>query len=79
MIVLLGWEDGERPNKHVERNNRSFRLLQKTRDKRRKTHTMEKALELALSARLLAQPLYAPNVRPLPTVSQKTAILKMAA
>src|SRR5215467_10608725 len=59
MIVLLGWEDGERTNNHVERNNRSFRMMQKTRYKRRKTHTMEKALELELYARMLAHPLYA--------------------
>ena len=79
MIVFLGWEDGERTNNHVERNNRSFRMMQKTRYKRRKTHTIEKALELELYARMLAHPLYSHNVRPLPTVSQKTAILKMAA
>jgi hypothetical protein len=79
MLVFLGWEDGERTNNHVERNNRSFRMMQKTRYKRRKTHTIEKALELELSARMLAHPLHSHNVRPLPTVSQKTAILKMAA
>ena len=79
MIVFLGWKDGERTNKHVERNNRSFRMMQKTRDKRRKTPTIEKALELERYARMLAHPLYAHNVRPLPTVSQKTAILKRAA
>ena len=54
-------------------------MMQKTRYKRRKTHTMDKALELELYARMLAHPLYAPNVRPLLTVSQETAILKMAA
>jgi hypothetical protein len=79
MIVFLGWEDSERTNNHVERNNRSFRMMQKTRYKRRKTHTIEKALELELYARMLAHPLYSHNVRQLPTVSQKTAILKMAA
>jgi hypothetical protein len=79
MIVFLGWEDGERTNNHGERNNRSFRMMQKTRYKRRKTHTIEKALELELYARMLAHPLYSHNVRQLPTVSQKTAILKMAA
>ena len=47
MIVFLGWEHGQRTNNHVERNNRVFRMMQKTRDKRRKTHTIEKALELA--------------------------------
>jgi hypothetical protein len=79
MIVFLGWKDGERTNNHVERNNRSFRMMQKTRYKRRKTHTIETALELELYARMLAHPLYSHNVRQLPTVSQKTAILKMAA
>ena len=72
MIVFLGWEDSERTNNHVERNNRSFRMMQKTRYKRRKTHTIEKALELELYARMLAHPLYAHNVRQLLTVSQKT-------
>jgi hypothetical protein len=79
MIVFLGWEDGERTNDHVERNNRSFRLMQKTHYKRRKTHTIEKALELELYARMLAHPLYSHNVRQVPTVSQKTTILPMAA
>ena len=72
-------EDGERANNHVERNNRSFRMMQKTRYKRRKTHPIEKALELELYARMLAHPLYAHNVRQLLTVSQETTILKMAA
>ena len=79
MIVFLGRENGQRTNNHVERNNRSFRMMQKTRYKRRKTHTIEKALELELYARMLAHPLYSHNVRQLPTVSQKTAILKRAA
>jgi Transposase len=79
MIVFLGWEDGERTNNHGERNNRSFRMMQKTRYKRRKTHTIEKALELELYARMLAHPLYSHNVRQLPTVSQKTTLLQMAA
>ena len=33
MIVFLGWENVDRTNNHVERNNRVFRMLQKTRDK----------------------------------------------
>jgi len=49
MIVFLGRGDGQRINNHVERNNRVFRMMQKTRYKRRKTHTIEKALELELS------------------------------
>jgi hypothetical protein len=35
MIVFLRWENGERTNNHVERNNRVFRMMQKTRYKRR--------------------------------------------
>ena len=58
MIVFLGWENVDRTNNHVERNNRVFRLLQKTRYKRRKVHTIEKALELELYARMIGHPLY---------------------
>ena len=79
MIVFLGWEDGQRTHNHVERTNRVFRMMQKTRYKRRKPHTLEKALELELYARMLGHPLYPHNVRRLPTVSQETATLKMAA
>ena len=46
MIVFLAWDHVDCTNNHVERNNRVFRMLQKTRYKRRKTHTLEKALEL---------------------------------
>jgi len=62
MIVFLGWENVDRTNNHVERNNRVFRMLQKTRYKRRKAHTIEKALELELYTRMIGHPLY----RPLP-------------
>jgi hypothetical protein len=79
MIVFLGWDDGQCTNNHVERNNRVFRMMQKTRYKRRKTHTIEKALELELYARMVEHPLYPHNVRRLPTVSHQTATLKMAA
>ena len=58
MIVFLGWDNVERTNNHVERNNRSFRMLQKTRYKRRKKHTIEKALELDLYQRMIAHPLF---------------------
>jgi hypothetical protein len=60
MIVFLGWENVDRTNNHVERNNRVFRMLQKTRYKRRKDHTIEKALELELYARMVVHPLYRP-------------------
>src|SRR5499426_2095780 len=79
MIVFLGWENGERTNNHVERNNRVFRMMQKTRYKRRKAHTLEKALELELYARMSEHPLYQHNVRELPVHFQETAILKMPA
>ena len=56
MITFLAWENVERTNNHVERNNRVFRMMQKTRYKRRKKHTLEKALELDLYARMLKHP-----------------------
>jgi Transposase len=79
MIVFLGWENGERTNNHVERNNRVFRMMQKTRYKRRKVHTLEKALELELYARMLEHPACPHNVREVPILGQETAILKKAA
>ena len=79
LIVFLGWENGERTNNHGERNNRVFRLRQKTRDKRRKAHTLEKALELELYARMLAHSFYQHHGRELPVLLQETAILEMAA
>ena len=79
MIVFLGWENGQRTNNHVERNNRVFRMIQKTRYKRRKPHTMAKALELELYARMVAHPLSPDQIRVLPVRSQEAAILKKAA
>ena len=79
MIVFLGWENGQRTNNHVERNNRVFRMMQKTRYKRRKPHTIAKALELELYARMVEHPLYPDKIRALPVRSQETTILKMAA
>jgi hypothetical protein len=79
LSVLLGWENGQRPNNHVERNHRVFRLMQKTRYKRRQPHTMAKALELALSARLREHPLYPDKLSALPVRSQAAAIRKRAA
>ena len=58
LIVFLGWENVDRTNNHVERNNRVFRMLQKTRYKRRQAHTIEKTLELELYARMIRHPLY---------------------
>jgi hypothetical protein len=79
MIVFLGWENGQRTNNHVERNNRVFRLMQKTRYKRRKPHTIEKALELELYARMLEHPLYRHNIRELRIRCRAKSSLKMAA
>lgn len=58
MIVYLAWENVDRTNNHVERHNRVFRMLQKTRYKRRKVHTIKKAIELDLYSRMLRHPLY---------------------
>ncbi len=81
MITFLSWENVERTNNHVERNNRSFRMMQKTRYKRRKKHTIEKALELNLYARMLKHPLYSsqPDVRPIRLPFPGNSTLKMAA
>jgi hypothetical protein len=79
MLVFLGWENGQRTNNHVARNTRGFRLMQKTRDKRRQPHTLAKALELELYARMLEHPLYPDKIRALPVRSQVAAILKRAA
>jgi hypothetical protein len=43
-LVLLGWANGQRTNKHVERNPRGLRMRQKTRSKRRQPHTLAQAL-----------------------------------
>ena len=45
-LGFLGWEKGERTNNQGERNPRGVRMMQKTRDTRRKTHPMEPAVEL---------------------------------
>ena len=79
MIVFLGWENGQRTNNHVERNNRVFRMMQKTRYKRRKTHTIAKALELELYARMLKHPLYSTPLRASPSPPQETDTQKVAA
>ena len=63
MIVFLGWKNVDRTSNHVERNNRVFRMLQKTRYKRRKVYTIEKAIELELYARMLVHPLCSPILR----------------
>lgn len=47
-IAYLGLPGLERTTNHVERKNRRFRLLQKTRYKRRKRHTIANAMKLEL-------------------------------
>jgi hypothetical protein len=79
MIVFLGWENVDGTNNHVERNNRVFRMLQKTRYKRRKDHTIAKALELDLYARMLRHPLYEHKFRERHIPFQEESIQKMAA
>jgi hypothetical protein len=79
MIVFFGWENVDCTNNHVERNNRVFRMLQKTRYKRRKDHTIEKALELDLYARMLRHPLYEHNFREPHISVQEESIQKIAA
>lgn len=79
MIVFLGWENVDATNNHVERHNRVFRMLQKTRYKRRQTHTLEKALELDLLARMLKHPLYQQKIQGVPMTLRGTAPVKMAA
>jgi hypothetical protein len=54
-------------------------MMQKTRYKRRKPHTIAKSLELELSARMREHPLYPREISVLPIRSQETTILKMAA
>jgi hypothetical protein len=79
MIVFSGWENVDCTNNHVERNNRVFRMLQKTRYKRRKDHTIAKALELDLYARMLRHPLYEYTFRERHLPLQEESIEKMAA
>ena len=58
MIVFLSHPQAERTNNHVERNNRAFRLVQKTRYRRRRTHTIELALWLHIACRWRRHPKY---------------------
>ena len=60
MITYMGWQNVDRTSNHVERNNRSFRMMQKTRYKRRLTRTICMAIELDLYARMLRHDLYKP-------------------
>ncbi len=81
MIAFLAFENVDCTNNHVERNNRSFRMLQKTRYKRRTQHMIQKALELNLYARMLKHPLFENHGRTceLHYAESEEAPLKMAA
>ena len=83
MIVFLAWENVDSTNNHVERNNRVFRMMQKTRYKRRQTHTIQMALELDLYARMLNHPLYSTclqqKIVTLPISTEQTAYVNRAA
>ena len=81
MIAFLAFENVDCTNNHVEKNNRSFRMLQKTRYKRRTQHMIQKALELNLYARMLKHPLFQKHGRTceLHYAESEEAPLKMAA
>lgn len=64
MIVFLSHPQAERTNNHVERNNRAFRLVQKTRYRRRRTHTLELALWLHIACRWRKHPSYKLALQP---------------
>ncbi len=57
LIVSLGWHHAPRTNNHVERKNRAFRLVQKTRYKRRSPHMIKRAYWLHLAREWLRHPL----------------------
>lgn len=58
MIVCLSHPRAGRTNNHVERNNRAFRLVQKTRYRRRRAQTIELALWLHVACRWRRHPRY---------------------
>ena len=51
LIGYMRRDDGERTSNHVERLNRGFRLIQKTRYRHRTTATVERAIRLDISYR----------------------------
>lgn len=65
MIVFMRYTNLDRTNNHVERGNRSFRMLQKTRYRRRHRRTIRLALELHVLRRWQEHPLHiVPAQRP---------------
>lgn len=73
MITFMDYENCDRTNNHVERNNRGFRLVQKTRYKRRRSGTIELAIWLDVLRRWRKHCLYdkpgAVKLQALPTVT----------
>jgi len=63
MVVFMAYENLDRTNNHVERGNRSFRMIQKTRYRRRRTRTIMLALELHVLRRWRKHPLCAAGRR----------------
>jgi transposase-like protein len=62
MIVFLSHgKNAQRTSNHVERNNRTFRMLQKVRYKRRHKETIKMAIELDLYERMLHHSLFQPS------------------
>jgi len=66
MTAFLSHPRAERTNNHVERNNRAFRLVQKTRYRRRRTHTIELAIWLHVCRRWRRHPKYGLRKKPQP-------------
>ena len=58
LIVFMGYTNLDRTNNHVERGNRSFRMLQKTRYRRRLRRMILLALELQVLRRWRKHSLY---------------------
>lgn len=58
MIVFLGYENVDRTSNHVERINRTFRMMQKTRYKRRTIRTIENAIRHEWVYLMKHHPLY---------------------
>jgi len=66
LLVSLSWHHVPRTSNHVERKNRAFRLVQKTRYKRRRPHMIKRAYWLHLVRAWERHPLLAdPTARPL--------------
>jgi hypothetical protein len=65
LIVSLSWHHVPRTSNHVERKNRAFRLVQKTRYKRRLPHMIKRAYWLHLARAWERHPLLLdPSARP---------------